>query len=99
MTTGFDAVFDDLHHTASRITDTITGVEALPWNGPSGEYGNAAVQSGWGRFIESARFQVDGLRGKANEHGDLVRTAAGRYQSSDEDSGRALSGISALLNP
>ncbi|MGC7095263.1 hypothetical protein ACPZ19_11400 [Amycolatopsis lurida] len=101
MTGGFGAVFDDLHQTASRITDVVAGVETLPWDGPSGVYGNSAVETGWAQFIENAKAQVNGLRGKANEHGELVRTAAGEYQVSDDESGRALSGsgIAALLNP
>ncbi|MFI7117013.1 hypothetical protein [Amycolatopsis sp. NPDC049868] len=98
MTYGFGAVFDDLHQTANRITDVVMVVDGLPWNGPSGDYGNSGVQAGWARFIENAKAHVDGLRGKANEHGDLVRTAAGRYQVSDQESEQALSRLGGLLD-
>lgn len=98
MTGGFGAVFDDLHQTASRITDVVTVVEGLPWNGPSGDYGNSGVQEGWARFVENAKAQIDGLWGKANEHGDLVRTAAGRYLASDQESEGALARIGGLLD-
>ncbi|WP_410578380.1 hypothetical protein [Amycolatopsis sp. lyj-108] len=98
MTYGFGAVFDDLHQTASRISDVVTVVDGLPWNGPSGDYGNSGVQEGWARFIENAKVYVDGLRGKATEHGDLVRTAAGRYQVSDQESEQALSRLGGLLD-
>ena len=97
MTVGFGAVFDDLHQTASRITDVVTAVDGLPWNGPSGDYGNSGVQAGWAQFIENAKAHINGLRGKANDHGDLVRTAAGRYQVSDEESEQALARIGGSL--
>lgn len=98
MTDGFGAVFDELHQTASRITDVVSVVDSLPWNGPSGDYGNSGVQAGWALFIENAKAYVDGLRGKANEHGDLMRTAAGRYQVSDQESEQAMARIGGLLD-
>lgn len=98
MANGFGTVFDDLQQTASKIVDVVTGIDGLPWDGSSGNYGNSDVQAGWGRFIENARSQVCELWGKANEHSDQVRVAAARYQASDEESQQTLSSLGGLLD-
>lgn len=97
MTGGFGAILDELHQTASRIADVVTGVDGLPWEGPSGDYGNPGVQTGWAQFIENAKTQINGLWEQANGHGDLLRTAAGQYQASDDETSQTLSGIGSLL--
>jgi hypothetical protein len=83
MTGGFGAVPDDLRQTAGKIGEVIGAVTGLVWEGPSGDYGHAGVQSGWAAFIEGMKSTVQGLHDKAGEHGESLRTAASAYEGSD----------------
>ncbi|MFD2421290.1 hypothetical protein [Amycolatopsis pigmentata] len=87
MTSGFGAVPDDLRQSAGKIGEVIGGVAGLVWQGPSGDYGHAAVQSGWARFIEGMKGTVQGLHDKAGEHGESLRTAASAYEGSEAEAG------------
>ncbi|MCP2253909.1 Excreted virulence factor EspC, type VII ESX diderm [Prauserella aidingensis] len=82
--TGFDAVPDELRGTAGRIGETASTAAGLVWQGPSGDYGNDAVQQAWQRYIESTREHFQALKGKAEELGSQLGSAAARYLESDE---------------
>lgn len=98
MTSGFRAVFDDLHRTANQIGDGVAAVAGLSWQGPSGDYGHPGVQAGWAQFLEDANAKIEKMLEKAGEHSDGLREAAGLYQESDEDSGFVLGNIGDLLD-
>lgn len=83
--TGFDAVPDELRGTAGRIGETAGGAAGLMWQGPSGDYGNDAVQQAWQLYIESMRKHFETLKGKAEELGGQLGSAAAQYLESDDD--------------
>lgn len=82
--TGFDAVPDELRGTAGRIGETASGAAGLVWQGPSGNYGNDAVQQAWQCYIEGMRERFETLKGKADELGGQLGSAAARYLESDD---------------
>ncbi|MEW2502203.1 hypothetical protein ACQPXB_10670 [Amycolatopsis sp. CA-161197] len=84
MTGGFDAVTEELERAADTIGDVVGGAAGLLWQGPSGDYGHPGVQAGWGSFIEDIKSVVDALEGKAQGHGEDLRTAAVRYAGADD---------------
>jgi hypothetical protein len=83
MTGGFSAVSDELHQVAGKIGEAVGEVTQLVWRGPSGDYGHPGVQSGWERFIEEMKSQIETLRDKADGHGQDLRGAATAYVESD----------------
>lgn len=97
MTSGFDAVPDELRQTATTIGNVISGVGDLVWRGPGGDYGHAGVQQGWAQFIEDMRGAVEKLHGKASEHGENLAKAAVEYVQSDEDVSAKLSHIGDVM--
>ncbi|WP_307832039.1 hypothetical protein [Prauserella cavernicola] len=98
MTGGFGAVPEELRQAAGKIDDVAGGVLQLLWRGPSGEYGHSGVQRGWADFIENAQRQVEILYGKATEHGEGLRVAAGRYLANEADVGGVVDGLGDLLD-
>jgi hypothetical protein len=59
VTSGFSAVSDELHQVARKIGEAVGEVTKLVWQGPSGDYGHPGVQSGWERFIEEMKSQIE----------------------------------------
>ncbi|WP_326569295.1 hypothetical protein VSH64_47465 [Amycolatopsis rhabdoformis] len=90
MTGGFDAVTEDLERAADTIGDVVGSAAGLLWQGPSGDYGHAGVQAGWGSFVDDLKSVVDGLAGKAQGHGEDLRTAAVRYAAADGAAGDSI---------
>ncbi|MEU4670588.1 hypothetical protein AB0F91_22025 [Amycolatopsis sp. NPDC023774] len=90
MTGGFDAVTEELERAADTIGDVVGGAAGLLWQGPSGDYGHAGVQAGWGSFIADIASVVEGLTGKAHGHGEDLRTAAVRYAGADDTASDAI---------
>ncbi|MEV4604178.1 hypothetical protein AB0K15_43315 [Amycolatopsis sp. NPDC049253] len=90
MTGGFDAVTEELERAADTIGDVVGGAAGLLWQGPSGDYGHAGVQAGWGGFIADIASVVEGLTGKAHGHGEDLRTAAVRYAGADDTASDAI---------
>lgn len=88
--TGFDAVPDELRGTAGRIGQTAGAAAGLVWQGPSGDYGNDAVQQAWQLYIEGMRKRFDALKGQAEELGGQLGSAAAQYVESDENTGSSL---------
>ncbi|HVW42252.1 MAG TPA: hypothetical protein VHC18_12960 [Amycolatopsis sp.] len=98
MTSGFGTVPDDLRQAAGDIGGAIRGVADLVWQGPSGDYGHAAVQHGWSDFIDDMKKAVHNLHDKADEHGVNLKGAAGAYEEQDAGVGQVIGGIGELID-
>jgi hypothetical protein len=85
MPDGFGTVPEELRSTASKIGDVIGKVAGAVWQGPSGDYGHAGVQAGWSVFIDEMKQHVVSLREKADNHGQLLVTAATSYLDREHD--------------
>lgn len=98
MTSGFGTVPDDLRQAAGQIGGAIRGVADLVWQGPSGNYGNAGVQRGWGEFIDGMKKSVQNLHEQADDHGVNLKGAASAYQEIDSGVGQTIGGIGELID-
>jgi hypothetical protein len=83
MTSGFEALPEELHETANTITETVGEVIGMVWHAPSGDYGDARVSEAWGRFLDDLHDHVETLHRTAVEHGDQLRAAATSYGDTD----------------
>jgi len=98
MTSGFGAVPDELRQAAGQIGGVIRNVADLVWQGPSGDYGHAGVQTGWGQFIDDMKKSVQNLHDKADEHGIGLKGAASAYEEQDSGVGQLVGGIGELID-
>jgi hypothetical protein len=83
---------------ARKIGEAVGEVTKLVWQGPSGDYGHPGVQSGWERFIEEMKSQIETLRDKADGHGQDLRAAAAAYVESDVQGSQELDRVGTALD-
>ncbi|NKQ56464.1 hypothetical protein HFP15_26660 [Amycolatopsis sp. K13G38] len=98
MTSGFGTVPDELRQAAGQIGGVIREAADLVWQGPSGDYGHAGVQQGWGQFIDDMKKSVQNLHDKADDHGIDLKGAASAYEEQDSGVGRLVGGIGELVD-
>ncbi|SMD07421.1 hypothetical protein [Kibdelosporangium aridum] len=79
MPNGFGTVPEELRNAANKIGDVVSKVVGAVWQPPSGDYGHQGVQMGWSAFIEDMKKNIDGLREKADGHGNGLISAATSY--------------------